>query len=105
LVSSLVFERRREIGLRLALGSNIRQAMLNVARRGLAPTIAGLAAGLLLCAFVLRVLDRVVYGVKPYDPVTLASTVALLALVGAAASFLPTLRMIRIQPAETLREE
>ena len=105
LVSSMVVQRQREIGLRLALGSNLSQVMLSVARRGLAAVWPGLGAGLILCAFVLGALRSVLYGVQPYDPLTLTATTILLAAVAAIASLLPALRIVRIDPAKTLREE
>jgi ABC-type lipoprotein release transport system permease subunit len=51
------------------------------------------------------VLSSQLYGVKAYDPVTLLAVLLVLALIAVAASFLPTLRIIRIEPAETLRAE
>ena len=61
--------------------------------------------GLGLCAAVLRVMRSVLYGVAVYDAPTMISVIALLASVALVASSLPTLRIARINPAETLREE
>jgi hypothetical protein len=105
LVSNLVVQRTREIGIRIALGSTIRQAMIEVGRSGLFSAGAGLAAGLLLSVFVLRVTKSALYGVKVYDPATIVGVLLLLGTIALAASLVPTLRIARIDPAETLRTE
>jgi ABC-type antimicrobial peptide transport system permease subunit len=105
LVSNLVLQRTREIGIRIALGSTIRQAMFHVGSAGAVAAAAGLMLGLALSFATLRVLAGRIYGVRPYDPLTLIAVLILLAAIAGAASFLPTLRISRIQPAETLRAE
>jgi ABC-type antimicrobial peptide transport system permease subunit len=103
LVSNLVVQRTREIGIRIALGSTLAQAMRHMASSGIAAALGGVVAGLVCSFFVLRVMKSAIYGVKTWDPVTLI-TVPLL-LVAIAASLLPALRIARIYPAETLRAE
>ncbi|GGG91587.1 ADOP family duplicated permease [Silvibacterium dinghuense] len=105
LVSSLVVQRRREIGIRMALGSSLRQAMMQVGSAGVLAAGAGMVAGIVASLGALRVLASYLYGVKPWDPVTLAAVLALLALAAAAASLVPALRISQIDPAETLRAE
>jgi len=105
LVSNLVVQRTREIGIRIALGSTIRQAMVQVGSSGAVAAGAGLLAGTGLSLVAVRVLSSEIYGVRTYDPVTFIAVPALLALIAAIASFLPTIRIGRIQPAETLRAE
>ncbi len=105
LVSNLVVQRTREIGIRIALGSTLGQAMAQIASPGVAATCAGIVAGLLASFFVLRVMKSAIYGVGTYDPVTLVSVPLLLLAIAAAASLLPALRIARIDPAETLRVE
>ena len=105
LVSNLVVQRTREIGIRIALGSSIRQAMMHIASSGVVATGYGLAAGLGLSFFALRVLRGAIYGVGEYDPVTWIAVPLLLAGIAIAASVLPALRISRIDPAETLRNE
>jgi len=61
--------------------------------------------GLILCAGVLRAMHSVLYGIGVYDAPTLASVVLALGLVTLLATTLPTLRIARIDPAKTLREE
>ena len=105
LVSNLVVQRTREIGIRMALGSSIRQAMVDVGSAGIAAAAVGMVSGLALSFIVLRVLRSELYGVRDYDPLTLMVISVFIAVIAAAASFLPTLRITRIDPAVTLRME
>jgi ABC-type antimicrobial peptide transport system permease subunit len=105
LVSNLVVQRTREIGIRIALGSTLGGAMRTIAQSGLLAAAGGVAAGLAASFVVLRVMKSEIYGVSTYDPVTLATVPALLLAIAAAASLLPALRIARIDPAETLRSE
>ena len=105
LVANLVAQRTREIGIRMALGSPIRQAMIDVGSTGLFAAVLGVVAGIAASFLALRVLRSEIYGVRVYDPLTLTAVPMLLAAIAAAASFLPTLRISRINPAETLHME
>jgi predicted permease len=105
LVSNLVVQRRREIGIRIALGSTLGQAMGRVASSGMWAAGGGAVAGVAGCFLALRLMKRAIYGVGTYDPVTLVSVPVLLLAIAAAASLLPALRIARIDPAETLRAE
>jgi macrolide transport system ATP-binding/permease protein len=105
LVASMVAQRTREIGIRIALGSTIRQAMARVAGPGVRASALGLLAGLVLCAIALRAMRSVLYGVGVYDAPTIAAVVLTLLAITLAASTAPALRIARIDPAKTLREE
>ena len=105
LVANLVTQRTREIGIRIALGSTIRQAMTHIAGPGLLASAAGMAAGLVLCAVVLRFMRTVLYGVGVYDWPSLAMVLGALGLIAGAATAVPVLRISRIDPAIVLREE
>ena len=105
LVANMVAQRTREIGIRMALGSTAGQAMVQIGRGGAAASVLGLFLGLVLCAGVLRLMRSVVHGVGVYDAPTLASVALTLALVTLLATTLPALRIARIDPAHTLREE
>jgi ABC-type antimicrobial peptide transport system permease subunit len=105
LVSNLVTQRRRELGIRMALGCTMRGAMFEVARTGITATVAGLAGGLLLSSVAVKVLRSQLFGVAVYDPLTLCAVSALLALVALFAALLPTFRIANIDPAETLRAQ
>jgi predicted permease len=105
LVSNLVVQRTREIGIRIALGSTTAQAMLHVGSSGVVAAAGGLVSGLVLAFLAMRILSSQIYGVSTYDPVTFITVPLILALTAGAASFLPALRISRIQPADTLRTE
>jgi len=105
LVANLVTQRTREIGIRIALGSTIRQAMAHVSGSGVRAAFAGLLLGLLLCAGTLRTMRSVLYGVQAYDWPSLLAVVGTLASITLLAATIPALRIARIDPAKTLREE
>ncbi len=105
LVASMVVQRTREIGIRIALGSTIRRAMIHIGAPGLYASTWGLILGLMLCAGALRILRGVLYGVGVYDGPTILAVVVLLAAAALVAAAVPALRVARIAPAQTLREE
>jgi len=105
LVANMVAQRTREIGIRMALGSTVGQAMVQIGRSGAGASVLGLFLGLALCAGALRVMRSVLYGVGVYDVPTLTTVVLTLVLVTLLATTLPTLRIAKIDPANTLREE
>jgi len=105
LVASIVSQKTREIGIRIALGSSIRQAMIPVGAPGVRASALGLILGLFVCAGALRAMRSVLYGVGVYDSSTILAVVLLLAAVTAIATAVPTLRIAGIDPAKTLREE
>jgi predicted permease len=105
LVANTVAQKTREIGIRMALGSTVGQAMVEIGRSGAGASVLGLFLGLVLCAGALRVMRSVLYGVGVYDARTLATVALTLALVTLLATTLPTLRIAKIDPANTLREE
>ena len=105
LVANIVAQKTREIGIRMALGSTIREAMIHIGSSGVRASLAGLVLGLILCAGVLRVMSSVIYGIGVYDASTLLTVVVTLALVTVIAVTLPTLRIATIDPANTLRDE
>jgi predicted permease len=105
LVSNLVNQRTRELGIRMALGCTLQGAMFEVSRPGIAATGAGLAGGLLLSSTVVKVVRSQLFGVALYDPLTLCAVSAFLAVVAVFAAVLPTFRIAKIDPAETLRAQ
>jgi predicted permease len=105
LVANMVAQRTREIGIRIALGSTIRRAMVQVGGPGVRASAAGLVVGLVLCAAALRTMRSVLYGVGVYDVPTIAAVVATLIAVTLLATTMPTLRIAGIDPAKTLRDE
>jgi ABC-type antimicrobial peptide transport system permease subunit len=105
LIANSVAERTRELGIRLALGATVPQAMRSVALPGVALALAGVMAGSVLAGFASQLLRHLVWGVRPGDPLTFVAVGIGLLGVAAAASFLPALRVTRLNPAETLRQE
>ncbi len=104
-LSYIVSLRRREVGLRVALGAL--SGAIVAQFLGGALRVVGIAgvAGLVLAMGFGRALSGMLYGVSPFDPVTLASVAILVTAVAALAAFLPALRASRIDPMEALREE
>jgi len=105
LVANLVAQRTREIGIRLALGATVQNAVVQVGRPGVGASALGLVLGLILGAGALRVLRSALYGVDIYDPLTILAVALTLAAVTLVATIVPTLKVARIDPAATLREE
>ena len=104
-VSSLVTQRTREIGIRMALGADRRDVLLLVGREVMILIGLAIGVGVIGAAALTRFLATQLYGVEPTDPVTFASMCALVFTVALIASYLPARRAIRTDPALTLRWE
>jgi putative ABC transport system permease protein len=104
-ISYLVHVRKREVGLRLALGAVPAQIIRQFLSQGLLVSALGCAAGIAIALAFTRVLSGMLYGVSPTDPATLASVVTLVLSVSAVASLLPAIRASRVDPIEVLRED
>jgi predicted permease len=100
-----VAQRRREIGLRLAVGASRASVLSLVVRQGLRLVGAGILLGLVAALFVSGLLATLLYEVAPRDALVFASVAAALLLVGAAASYLPARRVMRVDPVATLRAD
>jgi putative ABC transport system permease protein len=100
-----VTQRAREFGVRMALGSSSAGILRLVLAQGLLLTLAGLLAGLVCAPMATRVMESMLYGVKPADPLTFAFVALLLLVVAAGACALPAWRASRIDPACALRTE
>jgi ABC-type antimicrobial peptide transport system permease subunit len=105
LVANLVVQKRREIGIRIALGSTIRRAMVHIGRPGLRAAAVGLFLGLAIAAAALRTMRSLLFGLDVYDAPTIVLVVVTLSVVTILAITLPALRVATIDPARTLREE
>ena len=103
LMSHMVSQRTREIGIRLALGAQVTEVRWLVLRRGAILALAGLAAGCLGAFAGRRALETQLYQVSPTDITTLASAAGLLLLVALLASYIPARRAVSIDPVEALR--
>ncbi|MGD0436216.1 MAG: ABC transporter permease [Bryobacteraceae bacterium] len=100
-----VSRRTREIGIRMAIGATQAQVLESVARRAATLIGTGLVLGLGMALFAGRLLGRLLYGVKPTDPLSFAIVFGLMLAIGAAATFLPARRATRIDPTQALRQE
>jgi ABC-type antimicrobial peptide transport system permease subunit len=105
LIANSVAERTRELGIRLALGATVPQAIRAVALPGVALALAGSLVGSVLAGFASQLLRHLIWGVRTGDPLTFVAAGLGLLAVAAAASLLPALRVTRLNPAETLRQE
>jgi predicted permease len=105
LIASSVSERTREFGIRLALGATSRQVLQGVVRPGLALALAGVVIGSVAALAAVRLLRTFLWGVRPTDPLTFALVIAGLLVVAFVATLIPALRILRLDPALTLRAE
>jgi len=100
-----VHRRVREIGIRIALGAQIRDVVSMVVADGLKPICIGVAVGLAGALALGRVMSNLIYGVAATDPFTIAAVTIVLGLVALFASIIPAYRATRIDPLRALREE
>jgi len=104
-LSALVTQRRREIGVRMAMGAGPGDVQRMVVRHGLALALAGVGIGLAGAWMLSRFLVSVLFGVTATDPATFAGVTAVLTIAAVAASWLPALRAAHVDPVEALRAE
>ena len=100
-----VSHRTQEIGVRMALGATVQSVFRLVLGQALKLVILGVVAGLIVAAFMTRLLETLLFETEPLDPVTFAMTAAVLTLVATFASYVPARRGTRIAPTEALRAE
>jgi predicted permease len=100
-----VTQRTREIGIRIALGAEPRNVVILVMRRAFALTVAGILIGTAAAFMATRVLESLLYEVKPGDPATFAILAAVLGMVALLASYIPARRATRVDPMVALRFE
>jgi predicted permease len=105
MISYIVSERTREIGIRLALGAQSRNILRMVVRQGLGLALAGAAVGLVGALIVSHLMAGLLYGVRPTDPFTFAGVALLLIAVALLACYIPARRAIRVDPLVALRYE
>ena len=105
MLSYLVNLRRREVGLRLALGAARGQILSRFLLQGVGITTAGCIAGLALSLAFARVLSGMLYGVQASDKTTLAVVVIVVLAVSTLASLIPSIRAARVEPMQVLRDE
>jgi putative ABC transport system permease protein len=104
-LSFLVSNRTREIGIRMALGAQRSDVLRSVIGEGAKLTLAGIALGMAGAFAVMRILSGELYGVGPSDPLTFFSVAMLVAVVALTACYLPARRAMRVDPMVALRYE
>jgi predicted permease len=104
-ISYLVAQRTREIGMRIALGAQTRDVMSLVLRQGVGLTAAGIVAGVIGALALTRWIESLLDGVSARDPLTFSAVAALLAAVALLATWLPARRAARVDPILAIRNE
>ncbi len=104
-VSQSVAQRTREIGVRMALGASPREAVGLVLRDGLRLVLTGLAAGLLSAAALTRLITKLLFEVRPLDPLAFAGAAVVIFGCALLACYIPARRVTRVDPLEVLRYE
>jgi putative ABC transport system permease protein len=105
IVAFSVGERKREIGLRVALGASRRQVLTMIVWDALRVVLAGLVIGVAVALSLHRLVDSFLFQTRLADPLVLASVTAILATAGILASLVPALRAARVDPAISLRAD
>jgi len=104
LVAYTIARRRHDIAVRLALGAQARRLVVLVMWRGLGPALAGCLAGVAGSVATTRLVRTYLFGISPLDPLVFTVCVGLVATVSAAAALAPALRVLKLDPLQTLRE-
>jgi predicted permease len=104
-LSYVVDQRRREVGIRLALGAQPRQVIELIAKQGLLPVMLGILMGLGAAAATARLLTAMLYEMSPNDPLVYALVTGLLVLTAIAATVAPAWRAVTVDPVIALRQE
>jgi predicted permease len=105
LFTQAVEERRREIGIRMALGARAAQVVGLVLKTTQRSILAGLGLGLLFAGGAAQLLRRYLYGLSPFDPVAYLQIACIMAAAALLATWLPAARATRVNPSDTLRTE
>ena len=104
-VAYVVSRRRREVGIRMALGATVSDIRRLILSQTLRPVAAGMAIGIVIAAAAARLLQSVLFGVSPFDPVAYLGTPLVMMAVATLATWLPTRQALRSDPVTTLRSE
>jgi ABC-type antimicrobial peptide transport system permease subunit len=104
-ISYAVSQRRREIGIRMALGARKNELVWMFVRSALVLTGVGMAIGLGAAAALMRLMRTLLFGISPLDPVTFVAVPVTLLAAAALASYLPARRTTAVDPVEALRSE
>jgi predicted permease len=105
LIVQSVAQRTREFGIRLALGAVTQNIVRAAVLPGIKLSVTGIACGIILSLFAMRLLKSLIWGVTTTDTTTFIAAATLLVTVAAFASLIPALRLVNLDPAQTLRDE
>jgi predicted permease len=100
-----VSRRMKELGIRMALGARTTHVMSEAVGRPMVLLGAGSLVGFLLCVFASRFLVRIVYNANPRDPVVMVGAALVMVLLGIAASAIPAMRALAVDPSKLMKEE
>jgi len=104
-MANLVEERRREIGVRLAMGARREDVLGMILRRAGVLTGIGTAAGVAMAVLLAQAIASLLYGVHPYDPMVFGGIVVLIGAIALVSSWIPAQRAAGVDPMEALRDE
>jgi putative ABC transport system permease protein len=104
-LSYMVGQRSKEIGVRMALGAQKFDVMRMVLKDGARMTLAGILIGLVGALALTRLMGTMLYGVRPTDPLTFVSVAAVLGAIAMLACYLPARRAMKVDPMEALRHQ
>jgi ABC-type antimicrobial peptide transport system permease subunit len=104
-LSYIVRLRRREVGLRVALGAVSSNVVSHFLARTLKVVVAGCVLGLVVSASFANVLSNMLYGISPTDPITYSGVVLIVVGLATIAALIPALRAARVEPMQVLRED
>jgi putative ABC transport system permease protein len=104
-ISYSVTQRTQEIGIRMALGAQRADVLRMVVGRAMVLAVAGIGLGALGAFALTRLMAKLLFSVRPEDPLTFAAVAVLLAMVAVLASYLPGRRATRVDPVVALRAE
>jgi predicted permease len=104
-MSHAVAQRRREIGIRMALGAERTSVLWNVLRQVVVLAVAGVVLGLPAALGAGQLIESLLFGLAPRDPATIAAAAAVLVAVAALAGYIPAMRAMRVDPVIALRDE
>jgi putative ABC transport system permease protein len=105
MLAQFVSQRRREIGLRIALGAQPADVLAQVLRHGVGVVALGIIVGLGGALLLARFMSTLVFGISPRDPVTFVIVPLVLALIAAIATLVPARRAVRVDPMRALRQD
>jgi predicted permease len=105
LLAYAVAQRTVEVGIRIALGAEPGAVVRMMLARGMRPVAAGILIGLPISWWTTRLISTLLYGLKPFDPLTIAAAISTLSVVALAAGFIPARRAAKVDPMRSLRQD